>query len=56
MFLNNAHVKVNISQLKHILGVSHNTAKKEYQCILDSLQITNRKYLLVSDLVKYGVL
>lgn len=47
--------KVSKMQLKHILEISYPTARKEYQTILDSLQIT-RGYLTISDLIKYGIL
>lgn len=47
--------KVTKTQLMHILEVSYPTARKEYQTILDSLKIT-RTYLMISDLIKYGIL
>lgn len=47
--------KVTKTQLMNILEVSYNTARKEYQIILDSLEI-KRTYLTISDLVKYGIL
>jgi hypothetical protein len=47
--------KVTKTQLMNILEVSYNTARKEYQTILDSLEI-KRTYLTISDLVKYGIL
>lgn len=47
--------KVTKMQLSHILEISYPTARKEYQTILDSLQIT-RGYLTISDLIKYGIL
>ena len=47
--------KVNKKQLGAILGVSYKTALKEYKIILDCLQITNRKYLVIDDLVKFGI-
>nr|WP_314896781.1 hypothetical protein [uncultured Flavobacterium sp.] len=52
---NSATEKVNKTQLMYILGVSYKTARKEYQTIIDSLEIT-RSYLTISDLVKYGIL
>jgi hypothetical protein len=51
----NTSQKVTKTQLMHILEVSFNTAKKEYQTILDSLEI-KRSYLTISDLIKYGIL
>ena len=39
----------------NILDVSYNTARKEYQTIIDSLQLS-RNYLTISDLIKYGIL
>jgi hypothetical protein len=47
--------KINKKELGALLGVSYKTARKEYQTILDSLQLT-RKYLTVSDLEKYGLM
>jgi len=47
--------KVTKTELMHILSVSYPTALKEYQTILDSLQI-KRKYLLIQDLINYGIL
>lgn len=51
----NKSQKVSKTQLMHILDVSYNTARKEYQTILDSLQI-KRDYLTIADLLKYGIL
>ena len=51
----NTSQKVTKTQLMHILEVSYNTARKEYQTILDSLQL-KRNYLTVSDLIQYGIL
>ena len=51
----NTSQKVTKTQLMNILEVSYNTARKEYQTILDSLQLT-RKYLTISDLITYGIL
>lgn len=51
----NTSQKVSKTQLMHILEVSYNTARKEYQIILDSLELT-RDYLTISDLIKYGIL
>lgn len=47
--------KVSKMQLKNILEISYPTARKEYQTILDSLQI-KRGYLIISDLIEYGIL
>lgn len=47
--------KVTKMQLKNILEISYPTALKEYQTILDSLQL-KRKYLTVLDLINYGIL
>lgn len=47
--------KVTRKELATILGVSINTAYKEYQTIIDSLGI-RRTYLTVNDLVRYGVI
>jgi len=51
----NLSQKVSKTQLMHLLDVSYNTARKEYQIILDSLQI-KRTYLTISDLLQYGIL
>lgn len=51
----NTSQKVNKTQLKNILEVSYPTALKEYQTILDALAL-KRKYLMVSDLITYGIL
>jgi hypothetical protein len=51
----NKSQKVTKTQLMYILDVSYNTARKEYQIILDSLQI-KRDYLILADLLKYGIL
>ncbi|CAN1538257.1 hypothetical protein MCETHM1_01650 [Flavobacteriaceae bacterium] len=51
----NPSQKVTKVQLMHILEVSYPTARKDYQTIIDSLQL-KRKYLTISDLVLYGVL
>jgi hypothetical protein len=47
--------KVSKMQLKYILEISYPTALKEYQTIIDSLQI-KRKYLTIQDLINYGIL
>ncbi len=47
--------KVNKTQLMNILEVSYPTARKDYQTILDSLQL-KRKYLTIQDLITYGIL
>ena len=41
--------KITKTQLMHILGVSYPTALKEYQIIIDSLQL-KRNYLTENDL------
>jgi hypothetical protein len=51
----NTSQKVTKMQLKNILEISYPTALKEYQTILDSLAL-KRKYLLISDLISYGIL
>ena len=51
----NLSQKVTKTQLMNILQISYNTARKEYQTIIDSLQI-NRDYLTISDLILYGIL
>lgn len=51
----NPSQKVTKVQLMHILEVSYPTARKDYQTIIDSLQL-KRKYLTISDLVLYGLL
>ncbi|WP_269684551.1 hypothetical protein [Flavobacterium lacustre] len=55
MKTDNTSQKVTKTQLMHILEVSYPTALKEYQTIIDSLQI-KRDYLTISDLVLYGIL
>lgn len=55
MKTDNTSQKVTKTQLMHILEVSYPTALKEYQTIIDSLQI-KRGYLTISDLVMYGIL
>lgn len=55
MKTDNTSQKVTKTQLMHILQVSYPTALKEYQTIIDSLQI-KRDYLTISDLVMYGIL
>lgn len=55
MKTHNTSQKVTKTQLMHILEVSYPTALKEYQTIIDSLQI-KRDYLTISDLVMYGIL
>nr|WP_315175572.1 hypothetical protein [uncultured Flavobacterium sp.] len=55
MKTDNTSQKVTKTQLMHILEVSYPTALKEYQTIIDSLQI-KRDYLTISDLVMYGIL
>jgi hypothetical protein len=47
--------KITKTQLMHILGVSYPTALKEYQIIIDSLQL-KRNYLTTNDLIIYGLL
>lgn len=47
--------KVNKTQLMNILEVSYPTARKDYQTILDALQL-KRKYLTIQDLITYGIL
>ncbi len=47
--------KVTKMQLKNLLDVSYPTALKEYQIIIDSLAL-KRKYLMISDLIAYGIL
>jgi hypothetical protein len=51
----NLSEKVNKTQLMHLLGVSYKTALKDYQIILDSLQLT-RDFLTIKDLVDYKIL
>jgi hypothetical protein len=51
----NTSQKVTKTQLGYILGVSYPTARKEYRTILDCLSLT-RKYLMISDLIQYGIL
>ena len=51
----NTSQKVSKTQLMHILEVSYNTARKDYQTILDSLKLT-RDYLTIADLITYGIL
>ncbi|WP_300101448.1 hypothetical protein [Flavobacterium sp.] len=51
----NTSQKVSKTELMYLLSVSYNTARKEYQTILDSLQI-KRDYLTISDLIQYGIL
>lgn len=46
--------KITKTQLMYILGVSYPTALKEYQIIIDSLQL-KRNYLTENDLKKYGL-
>ncbi|WDF65660.1 hypothetical protein [Flavobacterium sp. KACC 22763] len=55
MKTNNTSQKVSKTQLMYILEVSYPTARKEYQTIIDSLQL-KRKYLTISDLIQYGIL
>jgi preprotein translocase subunit Sss1 len=52
--MQNQSTKVSIKELANLLGVCRKTASKEYQTIIDSLQIT-RKYLTQKDLEKYGI-
>lgn len=47
--------KISKKELGVLLSVSYKTARKEYQTILDSLQLT-RKFLTVADLEKYGLM
>lgn len=56
MKMTNTSEIVNKVQLSHILGVSRPTATKMYQTILDSLQIKERSYLMIKDLIAYGIL
>jgi hypothetical protein len=51
----NTSQKVTKTQLKNILDISYPTALKEYQAIIDALAL-KRKYLLISDLISYGIL
>lgn len=51
----NTSQKVTKTQLMHILEISYPTALKEYQTIIDSLQLT-RTYLTVADLIQYKIL
>jgi hypothetical protein len=51
----NTSQKVTKTQLMHILQISYNTARKEYQTIIDSLEL-KRDFLTISDLIKYGIL
>ena len=51
----NTSQKVSKTELMHLLNVSYPTARKEYQIILDSLEL-KRKYLMVSDLITYKIL
>lgn len=51
----NLSAKVNKTQLKNILGVSYKTALKDYQTIIDSLEL-KRSYLTVQDLINYKIL
>lgn len=51
-----ATFRVTREQLAGILGVCTKTASKEYQTILDSLEIVNRNYLTYGDLAKYGII
>ena len=46
--------KITKVQLGYILGVCYTTARKEYQIILDSLNL-KRNYLINEDLIKYGI-
>ena len=47
--------KISRKELQNILGVCYKTACKEYRIIMDSLEITTRKYLTQNDLKKYGL-
>lgn len=51
----NLSQKVNKTQLMNILSVSYPTARKEYQTIIDCLQL-KRNYLTISDLITFGIL
>lgn len=51
----NKSQKVTKTQLGFILEISYPTARKEYQTILDSLEL-KRKYLTIQDLIVYGIL
>ena len=55
MITTNTTAIVNKTQLKNILGVSYPTALKMHQTILDSLNL-KRKYLMIKDLISYGIL
>lgn len=55
MSTNTTFCKVSKKQLSFILGVSLPTASKNYQIILDSLQIKNRTFLTQNDLKQYGI-
>jgi len=48
--------KVTVKELSVYLGVSYSTGKRMKKTILDSLIITDRDYLRISDLVAYGLL
>jgi hypothetical protein len=47
--------KISKTELMHLLGVSYPTALKEYQIILDSLEL-KRKFLTLNDLKRYGLI
>lgn len=47
--------KVSKTQLMYILEVSYNTARKEYQTIIDCLQL-KRNYLTIQDLIDFKIL
>ena len=51
----NTSQKVTKTQLMHILQISYPTSLKEYQIIIDSLQLT-RTYLTIADLIEYKIL
>lgn len=51
----NLSAKISKTQLQFILGISYKTARKEYQTILDSLEL-KRNYLTLQDLIKYRIL
>lgn len=51
----NPSSKVTKTQLMHILEISYNTARKEYQTIIDCLQL-QRKYLTIQDLIDFKIL
>ncbi|WP_281225082.1 hypothetical protein [Flavobacterium aquiphilum] len=55
MAKSNSTQKINKKELSVLLGVSYKTARKDYQTILDSLDL-KRNYLTVKDLEVYGIM